>query len=73
MGARCTCAPSRDGKRLIAITKLGRFKAFLRTRGERLPGAADLQTAQAKASLAGHRLEFGAPDSDTRRSAASAH
>jgi hypothetical protein len=50
--------PARDGKKLIATTKLGRFKAFLRTRGERLPGAADLQTAKAKASLAGHSMSF---------------
>jgi hypothetical protein len=56
--------PSRDGRKLIATTKLSRFKAFLRTRGERLPGAADLQTAKAKASLAGHHMNFMSRDPD---------
>src|SRR4051794_6136493 len=54
--------PSRDGKRLIATTRLGRFNSFLRARGERLPGAADPKTANAKASLVGHWMEFMARD-----------
>jgi hypothetical protein len=55
--------PSRDGKTLIATTQLSRFKAFLRARGERLPAAADLRSAKAKASLAGHYISFMARDS----------
>src|SRR5689334_1421655 len=49
--------PAKDGKSLVAYTRLSRFKAFLRTQGIRLPAPGGSDRA-AHASGAGHWTKF---------------